>query len=130
MSAATSTLLRLEDREYLDEHFAWEATTEGGMVCVTIKEFPLVAGLAPAANEILIRIPSGFPDVGPDMFWFAEPVTRGDGAVIPATDLLENYLGRLWQRWSRHIGNQWRPGTDDLRSYVTYIRTCLRTAAR
>ena len=123
-------MLRPLDHGFLDDHFVWEATVEGGMVCVMITDYPLAAGLAPATNELLIRLPSGFPDTSPDMFWFAQPVTRADGTAIPATETLETHLGRNWQRWSRHIGGQWRPGTDDLRSYMAYVRACITKAAQ
>ncbi len=129
MPVVTSTMLRPVDKAYLDEHFVWEAAVEGGMVCVTIKGYPLAAGLTPAVDELLVRLPSGFPDVAPDMFWFAESVTRSDGTAIPATQVTEPHLGRAWQRWSRHIAGQWRPGTDDLRSYIAYIRGCINKAA-
>lgn len=129
MLTANSTMLRPDDQAYLDEHFVWEATVEGGMVCVTIVGYSLAAGLMPAATTLLVRLPSGFPDVAPDMFWFSEPVTRSDGTVIPATDVTEPHLARTWHRWSRHIAGQWRPGTDDLRSYLAYIRSCIQKAA-
>ena len=128
--ANTTTILRPADEAFLNEHFAWEAIVESGMVCVTIKEYSCTAGLTPAVNELLVRLPPGFPDVGPDMFWFATPLTRADGGVIAATEVTEIHLGRSWQRWSRHIGNHWRPAIDDLRSYFAYIASCLRAAAQ
>jgi hypothetical protein len=128
-ASATAALLRSEDQAYLNEHFAWEATVEAAMVCVTMTDFPLAVGLSPTATELLIRLPPGFPDASPDMFWLASPVTRTDGQPIPATDVTESHVGRTWQRWSRHIGAAWRPGVDDLRSYIAYITTCLRRAA-
>jgi len=132
MSVATTTaMLRPVDRAYLDEsNFVWDAVVEAGMVCVTIKEYPLAASLTPAVNELLVRLPSGFPDVGPDMFWLAEPVARVDGTEIPAIQVDEVHLNRSWQRWSRHIAARWRPGLDDLRSYMTYIATCIQAAAK
>lgn len=121
MSVATTTaMLRPVDQAYLDEsNCVWDAVVEAGMVCVTIKEY-----------ELLVRLPSGFPDVGPDMFWLAEPVTRVDGTEIPAIQVNEVHLNRSWQRWSRHIAARWRPGLDDLRSYMTYIATCIQAAAK
>lgn len=128
---ATTAVLRPVDQVYLDENnFAWDAVVEAAMVCVTIRDYPLTAGLTPAVNELLIRLPSGFPDVGPDMFWFADAVSRVDGAEIPAVQVTENHLGRSWQRWSRHIGGRWRPGVDDLRSYMAYIGGCVQAAAK
>lgn len=129
-SGTTTTMLRPSDHAYLDEHFTWDAVVEGGMVAVTVKDYPLAVGLTPAVNELLFRLPAGFPDVGPDMFWFATPVTRLDGAPIAATELRETHLGRSWQRWSRHIGGRWRPGVDSVRSYMAYIAACVREAAK
>ena len=129
LTVTSTTVLRPDDLAYLDEHFVWDATVEGGMVCVTIAGYPLAAVLTPAATTLLVRLPSGFPDVAPDMFWLSEPVTRSDGTAIPATDVSEPHLARTWQRWSRHIAGQWRPGTDDLRSYMAYIRSCIHKAA-
>jgi hypothetical protein len=128
--ATTTAMLRPDDQAYLDEHFTCEAVVEAGMVCVTINEYAMAEGLTPSTNDLLIRLPAGFPDVGPDMFWFAERVERCDGASIPATDVTENHLSRSWQRWSRHIGGRWRPGVDDLRSYMAYVATCIRSAAQ
>ena len=128
-TAATTAILRPVDQTYLDAHFNWDATVEAGMVCVRIEDYPLAAGLTPAATALLVRLPPGFPDAGPDMFWFAEPVIRADGKAIPATEVIEGHLGRSWQRWSRHIGTRWRPGVDDLRSYLTFIAACTRGAA-
>lgn len=129
--ATTPAVLRPVDQAYLDENdCVWDAVVEAGMVCVTIKDYPLAAGLTPAVNDLLVRLPSGFPDVGPDMFWFAEPVTRVDGAEIPAIQVIEIHLDRSWQRWSRHIGARWRPGVDDLRSYLAYIAACVQAAAK
>ena len=102
---------------------------EGDMICVVLPEFELVAGLVPATSDLLIRLPAGFPDTGPDMFWFADLICRSDQQSIPATDLVETYLGREWRRWSRHVGDHWRPGIDNLRSYVAYIRRALMVAA-
>jgi hypothetical protein len=128
--ATTTAMLRPVDQAYLDENFVWEAVVAAGMVCVTIKGYPLALGLAPAVNELFVRLPAGFPDAGPDMFWFAEPVERVDGTPIPATEITEIHLGRSWQRWSRHIGSRWRPGVDDLRTYMAYVATCIRSAAQ
>lgn len=129
--ATTTGLLRPVDQAYLaDNGFAWEAVVDSAMVCLTIKEYSLAAGLTPAVNELLVRLPPGFPDVGPDMFWFAEPVSRVDGAAIPAVEMTEHHLGRNWQRWSRHVGGGWRPGVDGLRNYMAYIAACVQDAAR
>ncbi len=121
--------LHYADQAFLGEGFAVHAQSEDGMMCLVFEQFPLAAGLAPAASDLLVRLPAGFPDAYPDMFWFADNITRADGRLIPATNVVSTYVGRSWYRWSRHVGGQWRPGVDDLRSYIAYIRKCLVEAA-
>jgi hypothetical protein len=120
--------LHPDDEAFLQTTTA-SAAAEGGFVCVVFSQFPLTVGLVPEASDLLVRLPAGFPDSRPDMFWFADRVTRADGKPIPAIDLPENYLGRTWYRWSRHVGNGWRPGVDNLQSYIAYVRSCLAHAA-
>jgi len=48
--------------------------------------------------------------------------------TIPGTETREIHLGRSWQRWSRHIQGQWRPGIDNLATYLAYVRRCLDRA--
>ena len=98
-------------------------------MCIVFEQFALGAGLTPATSDLLVRLPAGFPDAAPDMFWFADAIARGDGLAIPAIGNVEHYLGRSWYRWSRHVAGQWRSGVDDLRSYVAYVRMCLAQAA-
>lgn len=96
---------------------------EGGMTCVVFRGFPLPQGFDHSQADLLIRLSAGYPDVPPDMWWFDPPVKRADGAPIPATEVTEHYLGRSWQRWSRHlIGGHWRSGIDGVESFVALIR--------
>jgi len=42
----------------------------------------------------------------------------------------EQYLGRSWQRWSRHFAaGQWQSGVDGLESYIALMRAEFETAA-
>jgi hypothetical protein len=93
-----------------------------------IDEFPMARGLEPATTTLMLRLPPGFPDAAPDMFWL-DPPAQHHGATIPGTEAREPYLGRTWQRWSRHIQGQWRPGIDNLGTYLAYVRRCLDQAA-
>ena len=80
------------------------------------------AGYDRAEADLLIRLPAGFPDVAPDMWWFAPAVKLPGGATVQATDLTETYLGQEWQRWSRHFQpGQWRSGLDGLESDLALI---------
>ena len=93
------------------------------MVCLVITAFPLPHGYDRASADLLLRLHPGYPDVPPDMWWFDPAIRRIDGRAISATDLMERYLGRSWQRWSRHfLPGQWRSGIDGIESYVALIR--------
>lgn len=102
-------------------------SVEAGFTCVEVLDYPVGTGLSPARATLLLRLPPGFPDATPDMFWLDPPVTS-NGAIIPGTEVREAHLGRSWQRWSRHIQGQWRPGVDNLATYLAYIRRCLDQA--
>jgi hypothetical protein len=107
------------------------ASLDGGMICIVIPSFPLPAGFTQASADLLLRLSPGYPDVPPDMWWFCPAVQRTDGQVIPATESQEVYLGRRWQRWSRHFTpGQWRSGVDSLESYLALVRQELEAAAR
>jgi hypothetical protein len=96
---------------------------EGKMTCLVVQKFSLPSGYDRAESDLLLRLPAGFPDTPPDMWWFDPPVRRADGSQIPATEVMENHVGRRWQRWSRHFNaGQWRPGIDCLESFLALIR--------
>jgi len=103
---------------------------EGGMTSVVLPHFPLPPGLSVDEADLLVRLSPGYPDVPPDMWWFHPPIRRADNAPIPATEVYERHLDKVWQRWSRHLSpGQWRSGVDSLESYVSLIRNQLAHAA-
>lgn len=123
-------MLRPADATVLGElGLAHEVQDEPGFVCILIKDFRLPAGLRPDTTTLLLRLPLGFPDATPDMFWLDPPATSPESGIIPGTELTEIHVGRRWQRWSRHIQGQWRPGVDNLRTYLAYVRRCLDQAS-
>jgi len=113
-----------DDRAYLDARGqAYQIVPEANMICVVFPSFALPGGYDRSQADLLIRLSPGYPDVPPDMWWFAPPAKLADGRPIPATDSVEQHLGRFWQRWSRHFnGGQWRSGVDSLESYLALIR--------
>jgi hypothetical protein len=124
-------MLPTDDAKYLAERaIAHTLLSESNMTCVLLPGFRLPGGLDPCTSDLLLRLSAGYPDVAPDMWWFDPPVRRADGQPIPATDVIEHYLGRSWQRWSRHFAaGQWRSGTDGLESYLALIRKELERSA-
>jgi hypothetical protein len=106
----------------------YTVTAESGFALLQIERFPTDARLSPEEVTLLLRLPPGFPDATPDMFWVDPPLLTAAGAAIPGTQQIEQHAGRAWQRWSRHIQGQWRPGIDNLATYLFYVRRCLREA--
>jgi len=101
------------------------------MICVVIPGFALPSGFTRGDADLLLRLSPGYPDVPPDMWWFHPPVQRIDSRPIAATQSHEAYLGRTWQRWSRHLNSgQWRAGVDSIESYLAIVRKELELAAR
>lgn len=118
------------DQEHLQAR-ALDSTValEGNMICVVLPEFALPCGFTVGNADLLLRLSPGYPDVAPDMWWFSPAVVRADGRAIAATEHQEVYLGRTWQRWSRHLNpGQWRSGIDSLESYLALVRKELDSA--
>ena len=124
-------MLPSDDRDYLAQCFpAFAERVEDGMLCLVLPDYSPPSGLAPNRADLLLRLSPNYPDVPPDMWWFHPAVTRLDGGAIANTDVTEQYLGRAWQRWSRHLdAQQWRPGADCLRSYLAILSGNLTLAA-
>jgi hypothetical protein len=125
-------MLRPAEQEYLERRgLPYEVTQEAGMIVLVIRDWPLPAGYEPRAVELLVRLPPGFPDAAPDMYWCNPPVRfAGTDTYPPAANQFEEYLGRQWQRFSRHLPpGAWQPGRDSLESYLALIRTELERSA-
>lgn len=90
---------------------------------MVIHEYELPKGYVPRTVDLLIRLPATYPDIGPDMFWCSPLVVlERTGGVPEAAAHTEPHLGRIWQRFSRHLNpGQWQGG-DRLASYLAMIR--------
>ena len=117
-------VLPQSDVVYLSERgVSHQIASESGMTCVVMPRWPLPIGFDQDEADLLVRLNPGYPDVPPDMWWFFPSVHLKNGEVLPATDVIERYLGRSWQRWSRHFGNgQWQSGVDGLENFFALIR--------
>ena len=123
--------LPASDMKYLAERgIEHRVSLEANMICVVLPNFTLPGGLDRARSDLLLRLNAGYPDVAPDMWWFDPPIRRADATMIEATQAMENHLGRIWQRWSRHFNaGQWRSGIDGLESFLALIRKELQRNA-
>ncbi len=93
----------------------------GGWVFVVISDYELPAGFTPNRVNLLVKLPPGFPDAAPDMFWVHPEVRAPNGAVPKATSP-EPLLGKNWQRFSWHlVPGAWKPGVSELRDFLRCI---------
>lgn len=102
--------------------FKFEVKEEGGFLNLVIQGYQMPSAYKPASVDLLVRLPAGYPNAKPDMFWTRPNVALASGAVPTTANVQETHLGLPWQRWSRH-GNGWRPGIDGLRSFLATIRS-------
>ncbi len=111
------------DIDYLSQRGKpFSVADEANMTCIVFPGYQLPPGLDRQTADLLVRLNPGFPDVPPDMWWFDPGVHYADGRTIPCTESIETYLGRSWQRWSRHLtAGQWQPGTDTMESFLALI---------
>jgi hypothetical protein len=124
------SLIAADEAYLVQRGHTHNVSDEAGMTCVVFPEWKLPQGLDRENATLLIRLPAGFPDVPPDMWWFDPAVHRANGGIIQGTEAVEVHLGRQWQRWSRHFqAGQWRSGVDGLESYLALIQRDLVKAA-
>ncbi len=103
------------DRRYLADHgIKAEVSASGNQVGVVIPRYELPGiAVTPRTVDLLIILPPGYPDSGPDMFYLYPWVQTAAGQWPNQADHSFQFAGRSWQRWSRH-SNVWRGGVDGI----------------
>jgi hypothetical protein len=93
----------------------------GGWSFLVISDYDLPAGYQPNRVALLVKLPPGFPDAAPDMFWVSPEIRTANGNVPRATSV-ERLLGKNWQRFSWHMAaGAWKPGISDLRDFLRCV---------
>ena len=109
------------DAEFLEEKgFDYQVVQASGEIRVIISNFPFPEQYTPRASKLMLRLPAGYPNANPDMFWTNPDVKLTNGAY----PLNAGYLDPTadgWQRWSRHDYG-WRGGIDNLRTKLASVR--------
>ena len=120
--------LDVADQQWLtDQGFEFEVVDESGWTNLIFKDYVLPPGFDRERSDLLVRLPPGFPDAPPDMFWVDPPIRLSrNQAFAQASEAIESHVGRSWQRFSRHLqAGAWRPGIDSLESWIKAIRLLL-----
>src|SRR5690606_24945561 len=94
----------------------------GNDIHIVIQDYQFPEYYQPRQASLLLIFPAGYPNAKPDMFWTTPDIRLCDGSWPLSSAHHQDFNGRTWQRWSRHI-NTWRPGIDNLKSFMTSVRT-------
>jgi hypothetical protein len=96
-------------------------TESGGWSLLVVSDYQLPEGYQPRSVELLVKLPPGFPDAQPDMFWVYPAVNTSAGNPPRATTM-ERLLCKQWQRFSWHLAKgAWKPGISTLRDFLRCI---------
>lgn len=123
--------LPLKCRAYLDRRsIQYTEIEQNGQKGIILRQHPLPAGRFDAAQaDILILLPSSYPDAPPDMFYALPWLRLVEGSKYPrAADVSMSFMGQNWQRWSRHC-NDWRAGIDGIWTMLKRVEAALEEAA-
>lgn len=97
---------------------------EGNRIFVVIRAVPLPEGLFRAATtDVLFITDQQYPFSAVDMFWTEIEVLRPDGSPPQNADVIEQYLGRSWRRFSWHRNNVWKPGGNPLLDHFAFMES-------
>lgn len=125
------SFLPSKDREYLEnQNINFEEVVERNQKGLILKQYQLPSGIYDIERaDILILLPSGYPDLPPDMFYLLPWVKLAQGQKYPKrADIPYQFKGQNWQRWSRH-NRQWRRGIDGIWTMLKRVKNALEVAA-
>ena len=118
------------DRRYLLERgLAFEEVVAGSANGLVFPIFALPPGKFDRdSSDLLILLPSGYPDLPPDMFYL-NPWVRlaATNHYARCTEHPHQFNSINWQRWSRH-NNEWRRGKDGIWTMLKRIEHALQEA--
>lgn len=119
------------DQRYINDHeMQIEIIQEGGQSAAIVRNLKLPNQIFNTTSaDVLILLPAGYPDSPPDMFYTWPWLKLHGTETLPhCADHSFNFIGRNWQRWSRH-NNQWRAGVDGIWTVLRRIEKALRNAS-
>ncbi|MDP9226409.1 MAG: hypothetical protein M3P18_21730, partial [Actinomycetota bacterium] len=119
------------DIAYLEEkRWLYTLQEQGATTLLVIHDYELPTGFTATRVELLIEIPSTYPDAKLDMFWVYPWIKVAATQQEPqAANVPREFDGKTWQRFSRHL-NDWRPESDSLQTYLVWVRRHLEHDVR
>lgn len=120
-------LLAVDETHLTATRLKWETVTCDGRRWLVVHDYPLLPGYVPTTVKLALDIPMDYPQAQIDMFYFDPAVARGDGAVIPSTQVTAVIDGIQFQGWSRHRNgaHPWDPLTDNVATHLALVEHSL-----
>lgn len=101
-----------------------EVTLEGNRIFIVIKKAPLPPMVFRIkSSDILFMTDSQYPFSALDMFWTEVDVIRKDGGAPQGAELIENYIGRAWRRFSWHRNGLWNPASNGILDHYSFVES-------
>lgn len=114
-------LIPENDIDFLQgKEYEYELIPFNAGVYLIIMNYDFPEAYTPRVADLLIRLPTGYPNSRVDMF-FTKPdvkLINGTWPQASANHVPQNATN--WQQWSRHIN--WRIGVDSLRTFFAAIK--------
>jgi hypothetical protein len=81
----------------------------GGRLFVVIEAMPLPPAVFNRGHtDVLYIAEANYPFSAMDMFWVEPDLLRADGTIPANAEVIEEYLGRSWRRFSWHRQGVWK----------------------
>lgn len=126
------SLLPEQDRDYLTNRAIsfLEVAENNNRGVIFINRFLPLGRYSDPMVDVFLPLPSGYPDVPPDMFYVFPWVKLTPENKYPkAADQPFPLNGKSWQRWSRHPeANTWRRGIDGIWTAIKRIEHAFEVA--
>lgn len=124
-AGGTASGLPHSDQRYLCDHnMDAEVVSANNQVGLILRDYALSTAVTPNNADLLIILPSSYPDCGPDMFYLYPWVALPNGQWPDRANHPFDFANRQWQRWSRH-SNVWRRGTDGIWTMLRRVDAAL-----
>lgn len=102
----------------------YEIIDDGPRIFIVFKEYPLPLGIYNLERtDLMIFTTPLYPNAGCDMFWVNESLRLNDGRIPKNGEAVENYMGRMWRRFSYHPYQEkpWDPSNDSVIRFMAYV---------
>lgn len=105
---------RQEEINLLEKRY-YKVEADSNYQWFIIREFVLPEGWNKLSTDLLILIPSGYPNIPPDNFYTDNELRVAAGNILPNRTSQTRQLNQQWLQFSYHVDKTtWKPHADIL----------------